>query len=89
MQFKTEEIISGLQGTKVVNDTTELTQNFDTIVTLEDTVFTSIKIGGIDVKGEYITTPANTVKAGAIIRPTQNQVFSGVQLTSGSVAIVL
>lgn len=89
MQFKTEEIISGLQGTKVVNDTTELIQNFDTIVTLEDTVFASIKIGGIDVKGEYVTTPANTVKAGAIIRPTQNQVFSGVQLTSGSVAIVL
>ena len=34
MQFKTEEIISGLQGTKVVNDATELTQDFDTIVTL-------------------------------------------------------
>ncbi len=89
MQFKTEEIISGLQGTKVVNDSTELTQNFDTIVTLEDTVFASIKIGGIDVKGEYVTTPATAVKAGAIIRPTQNQVFSGVQLTSGSIAIVL
>lgn len=89
MQFKTEEIISGLQGTKVVNDSTELTQDFDTIVTLEDTVFTSIKIGGVDVKDEYVTTPANAVKAGAIIRPTQNQVFSGVQLTSGSVAIVL
>jgi len=58
-------------------------------VTLEDTVFASIKIGGVDVKGEYVTTPANAVKAGAIIRPTQNQVFSGVQLTSGSVAIVL
>jgi hypothetical protein len=89
MQFKTEEIISGLQGTKVVNDATELTQDFDTIVTLEDTVFASIKIGGVDVKGEYVTTPATAVKAGAIIRPTQNQVFSGVQLTSGSIAIVL
>jgi hypothetical protein len=89
MQFKTEKIISGLQGTKVVNDATELTQDFDTIVTLEDTVFTSIKIGGVDVKDEYVTTPANAVKAGAIIRPTQNQVFSGVQLTSGSIAIVL
>ena len=89
MQFKTEKIISGLQGTKVVNDATELTQDFDTIVTLEDTVFASIKIGGIDVKDEYVTTPATAVKAGAIIRPTQNQVFSGVQLTSGSIAIVL
>ena len=65
MQFKTEEIISGLQGTKVVNDATELTQDFDTIVTLEDTVFTSIKIGGIDVKGEYVTTPAIFVMFGS------------------------
>lgn len=89
MQFKTEEITSGLQGTKIVNDTTELTQDFDTIVVLEDTVFSSIKVGGVDVKATYITTPATAVKAGALIRPIDNGVFSGVQLTSGSIAIVL
>ena len=89
MQWKSEEISVALQGTKVVNDTTELTQPFDTIVVLEDTVFASIKIDGSDVKGTYITTPATAVKAGAIIRPLTNQVFSGVQLTSGSIVIVI
>lgn len=89
MQFKSEEIAVGLQGTKVVNDTTEVTQNFDTIVVLEDTVFASIKVGGSDVKETYITTPATAVKAGAMIRPINNGVFSGVQLTSGSIVIVL
>jgi hypothetical protein len=89
MQFKSEEITAALQGTKIVNDTDELTQDFDTIVVLEDTVFSSIKIGGSDVKGTYITTPATAVKAGAIIRPLTNQVFSGVQLTSGSIVIVI
>jgi hypothetical protein len=89
MQFKSEEITAALQGTKIVNDTDELTQDFDTIVVLEDTVFSSIKIGGSDVKATYITTPATAVKAGAIIRPLTNQVFSGVQLTSGSIVIVI
>ena len=89
MQFKSEEITAALQGTKIVNDTDELTQDFDTIVVLEDTVFSSIKIGGSDVKSTYITTPATAVKAGAIIRPLTNQVFSGVQLTSGSIVIVI
>ena len=87
--FKSEEITAALQGTKIVNDASELTQDFDTIVVLEDTVFASIKIGGVDEKATYITTPATAVKAGAIIRPLTNQVFSGVQLTSGSIAIVI
>lgn len=89
MQWKSEDILTGIQGTKVVNDTTELTQAFDSIVVLEDTVFSSIKVSGSDVKGTYITTPATAVKAGAIIRPLTNQVFSGVQLTSGSIVIVI
>lgn len=89
MQWKSEDILTGIQGTKVVNDATELTQDFDSIVVLEDTVFTSIKVSGSDVKETYITTPATAVKAGALIRPINNQVFSGVQLTSGSILIVL
>lgn len=89
MQWKSEDILTGIQGTKVVNDATELTQDFDSIVVLEDTVFASIKVGGSDVKATYITTPATAVKAGALIRPINNQVFSGVQLTSGSILIVL
>lgn len=83
------EILIAGQGTYILNDTTEFTGNFDAIVVLEDTVFTTIKIAGIDVKSSYIAAPATAVKAGAIIRPTSAQKFSGVELTSGSVAIVL
>lgn len=83
------EILIAGQGTYILNDTTEFTGNFDAVVVLEDTVFTTIKIAGIDVKSSYIAAPATAVKAGAIIRPTSAQKFSGVELTSGSVAIVL
>jgi hypothetical protein len=82
-------VISANQGTFIVNDTTEKTASHDAIVVLEDTVFTSIKIGGVDVKDEYISTPGTAVKAGAIIRPYDAKKFSGVQLASGSVAIVI
>ena len=82
------EIMSARQGTFIVNNTTEKTVNHDSIVVLEVTIFTSIKIGGSDVKASYIADVAGIVKAGAIIRPTDGQ-FSGVQLTSGSVALVL
>ena len=83
------EILIAGQGTYILNDTTEFTGNFDAIVVLEDTVFNSIKIETVDVKSSYISTPATAVKAGAIIRPTSAQKFSGVKLTSGSVALVL
>lgn len=82
-------VLHALNGTKIVNDTTEVTQGFDAIVVLENTVFTSIKVAGVDVKSTYITTPATDVKAGAIIRPISGSRFSGVKLTSGSIAIVL
>ncbi len=82
------ELMAVTQGSYIVNDTTEATKTHDTILVLEDTVFTSIKIGGVDVKSTYISTPGTAVKAGAIIRPTDGK-FSGVQLTSGSVMLVL
>ena len=56
---------------------------------LEDTVFTSLKVGGVDKKTEYISTTGNAVKAGCIIRAKDAGKFSGVQLTSGSVMLVL
>ena len=76
-------------GTFILNNTTEYTGSIDAIVVLEDTVFNAVKIAGVDVKTSYIGTPATAVKAGAIIRGLQGAVFSGVQLTSGSVALVL
>lgn len=76
-------------GTFILNNTTEYTGNIDAIVVLEDTVFNAVKIAGVDVKTSYIGTPATAVKAGAILTPTADQKFSGVDLTSGSVALVL
>lgn len=83
------EIMAATQGTYVVNDTTEETRVIDGIFVLEDTVFSSIKVGGSDVKSDYISTPGTAVKAGAFIRPNGGNKFSGVQLTSGSVILVL
>jgi hypothetical protein len=76
-------------GTFILNNTTEKTASIDAIVVLEDTVFNAVKIAGVDVKSSYIGTPATAVKAGAILTPTADQKFSGVDLTSGSVALVL
>jgi hypothetical protein len=83
------EILVANQGTFIVNDTNEKTVAHDAIVVLEDTVFNAIKIGGVDVKSSYIAATATAVKAGAIIRPTDAQKFSAVDLVSGSVCLVL
>lgn len=82
-------VISANQGTFIVNNTVEKTVLHDAIVVLEDTVFNSIKVDGIDVKSSYIAATGTAVKAGAIIRPLNAAQFSGVRLTSGSVCIVL
>ena len=83
------EISIAKQGTIIVNDTTEKTVTHDAIFLLEDTIFTSIKVAGVDIKSELITTPGTAVKAGAMLRATDNRQFSGVTLASGSVALIL
>ena len=77
------------KGTFILNNTTKKPAVIDAIVVLEDTVFNNIIIAETDVKANYIGTPATAVKAGAIITPTSDLQFSGVDLTSGSVALVL
>lgn len=88
MAFQGEVLVAS-QGTVVVNDTTEKTVIHDAIFVLEDTVFASIKIGGVDKKSEIITTPGTAVKAGAMLRATDARKFSGVSLSSGSVVLIL
>lgn len=83
------QVMAGQLGTKVVNNTTELTLDSCGIVVLEDTIFTSIKVAGVDKKSDYITSPAIAVKAGTIIRPIGGGKFSGVKLASGSVSIIM
>jgi hypothetical protein len=84
-----QEIMSAFQGSFIVNDAIEKTIIIDAIVVLEDTVFSSIKIAGVDEKANYIADTTLAVKGGAIIRPTGDKAFSGVQLVSGSVALIL
>lgn len=83
------ETIAAFQGSYVVNDTTDAVISCDGLLVLEDTVFTTLKIGGVDKLSEYVSTPATAVKAGAFIRPKSGARFSSVQLTSGSVILVL
>ena len=77
------------KGVYIVNDATEVTRAIDGIFVLEDTVFNAIKVDGSDVKASYISTPATAVKAGAYIRPLNGVQFSGVDLVSGSVALII
>lgn len=76
------------KGVFICNNTTEKTATISAIYVLEDTVFSAIKVGGSDVKATYIGTAATAVKAGAYITG-QGVNFSGVTLTSGSVALIL
>lgn len=87
-----DSVLTAAKGSFVVNGTSVYnTYNFRAIVVLEDTVFAFIKHTGnnTDVRSSYIETVGGTVKAGAIITPLQAKTFSSLQLTSGSVAIVI
>lgn len=76
------------KGVFICNNTTEKTATIAGIYVLENTVFSSIKVAGSDVKSTYIADTATAVKAGAYITG-QGVNFSGVTLTSGSVALIL
>ena len=84
-----DSVLVAQQGTFIVNNTVEKVVSHDAIAVLEDTVFSSIKVAGVDVKSTYIAATGTAVKAGAIIRPINGAKFSGVTLTSGSVCLVL
>jgi len=82
-------VLTAQQGTFIVNNTVEKEVSHDAIVVLEDTVFSAIRVAGVDVKSTYIAATGTAVKAGSIIRPINGAKFSGVTLTSGSVCLVL
>ena len=75
-------------STIVINDINTITGEFESIVVLEDTIFNSIEINGLNVTTRVISTPANIVRAGAIISWGQGQFFTSVKLASGSVLLV-
>lgn len=82
-------ILAAMQGSYIINDTTQWSGKCDAIYVLEDTVFETIKDSNLKYKADYISTPATAVKAGALIRPVNDAKFNTVELISGSVALVL
>ena len=82
--------MSAQAGVIIVNDGTAVVRQFHAVYVLEDTVFATLDDSRGNSVGDYITTAATAVKAGAMITPfDRNNPFSEVELTSGSVAIVL
>jgi len=43
----------------------------------------------VDIKADLISTPGTAVKAGAMLRASGARKFSGVDLVSGSVVLIL
>lgn len=78
-------------GTYILNnlDDNSFSKPIDAIVVLEDTIFNAIYIDGNPVTSDYISNSSIAIKAGAIITPINDLQFSGVNLVSGSVALVL
>lgn len=74
--------------TLVINDVNTVLGEFESIVVLEDTVFSAIFIGNDNVISSLITTPATAVRAGAIISWGLGQFITRIKLTSGSVLAV-
>lgn len=84
------ELITAQAGTILVNDTNPYSGEFHALHALEDTIILALDDASGNIVDDYITTPANAVKAGAMITPFDRQkVFTGITLTSGSVVLVL
>lgn len=82
-------ILAAMQGTYIINDTNTWTGECDAVYVLEDTVFNVLTDSEGLVKGNYISTPATALKAGTLIRPLADAKFVTIDLTSGSVALIL
>jgi len=87
MQTNTDRI-SGSAGTFTINDALAYTFKFDTIQVDADTVFAILEINGVDVKANYVSTPANAVKPTVITCDFEDLSFTKIQLTSGQVTCV-
>lgn len=87
-----EEILAKVSmlgsSTMVLNDANPVTGEFESIIVLEDTIFNSIDYGSVSILPFLVSTPASTVKAGAILSIGSGQYITGVRLVSGSVVLV-
>lgn len=90
------EILTARGGSYILNNTIGYTGQFYAVVTLEDTEFNKLYTedrNGIENQlalNDHIAEPLNVIKAGAIITPMDfNAPFSYIELSSGSVALIL
>lgn len=84
------EILTAAAGTIILNDATAYTDPVSAIYVLEDTIFNALTDADGNDKDDYITTAVTAVKAGALITPFDKQkTFTNVDLTSGSVVLIL
>jgi hypothetical protein len=89
------EILTARGGSYILNNTSAYQGRVYAIAVLEDTIFTtlqSIDTNGIvaNVLSSQVAAPLTAIKAGAILTPLDiNKPFYNIQLTSGSVVLVL
>jgi hypothetical protein len=76
-------------GSFIVNGTTQVNKECDAIVVTDDAIFSKVLIAGVDKKADYIQDTSLTVKAGTILTPINDLKFSGVELVSGQVVLIL
>lgn len=86
-----DAVLAAANGTFILNNTTAYAQTAKAIVVLEDTLFSTIAHQGLagNVLSVYVGTPGTALKAGAIIRPIDSNLFTNIKLISGSVILVL
>lgn len=82
-------ILAAMQGSYIINDTTAWTGKCDAVYVLEAAVFSILNDTSTGTKNTYISNPAVSVPAGALIRPIKDEQFDKIILTSGKVALVL
>ena len=87
------DFLRARQGVFIVNDTVEKNGRFDGIMITADAVFARIEVESAtatDVKADYIAAVGTLVPAGTLITPqTEDDYFSAVTLTSGTVTLIL
>jgi hypothetical protein len=89
------EILTARGGSYILNDTSLYTGRVYAIAVLQDTIFDTLE--SIDtndviynVLADQIAAPLVAVKAGALLTPLDiNKPFYNIQLTSGSVTLIL
>lgn len=84
-----QEILTAAQGTYVNNSTAPYNAPFDGVYVLEDTVINNLSDTSGNLVADYIVDPLLAIKAGAFLRPKNGAQFNSIELTSGSVILIL